>query len=136
MASTKQGFFRKIAENELDRRLGNLEPALKQELSISLIRQWITNDGHAGLVTPSRHFWFHMVRKEDGGADVGFEAHPGRFAKTLLQWGVAEDQVPGLMHQLNLCQSVRHGTGDGRTLQLRMDAAKKMLSVQEAEEDD
>jgi hypothetical protein len=69
MAATKHNVLRKIAENELSR-FGDLTPELKRELATSLVRQWITTDGHAGLVTWSNEYWFRLERKPDGGFGV------------------------------------------------------------------
>ena len=44
--------LRKIAEGELSKQFLGLGPAVRDELATSLVRQWLGNDGHAGIVTP------------------------------------------------------------------------------------
>jgi hypothetical protein len=129
---TRHNPLRKIAEAELDRRFADLDSQLKQELATSLARQWLTNEGHAGLVTTSGHYWFKINRTQNGGFEVGFDAQPPRFVDNLRRANVAEDQLSGLLHQLSLCQSVVFPTQDGRILCLRMIAKERTLLIEPA----
>jgi hypothetical protein len=124
MAATKPNVLRKIAESSLDRYLTGLDPEVKQELATTLARQWITGDGHAGLATPSHHFWFDLVRKVNG-FDVGFDRQPPQLAGKLREAGVPEEAIPGLLHKLNLCQTVLCETRDGRRYRVRMIARER-----------
>jgi hypothetical protein len=47
----KQYPLRKITESKLAKHFGDLDTAVRSELATSLVRQWLTNDGCAGLVT-------------------------------------------------------------------------------------
>jgi hypothetical protein len=130
MSSTRLNALRNVAEAELDRRLGQLDPRLRQDLATSLVRQWLTGDGHAGLVTPAGHLWFRMVRTEAGGFEVGFDAQPPRFLDRLRDWQVADRDIPRLLHQLNLSQEVWCRSDEGRQLRLRMVARERTLLVE------
>jgi hypothetical protein len=132
MSATRPNPLRHVAETVLDERFGALDPRLRQDLATSLVRQWVTSGGHAGLVTRSHHFWFRIVRTDGGGYEVGFDAQPPRFLEVLRRAGVAEESIPGLLHQLNLCQSVRCRTQDGRFLRLGMNARERALRAEPA----
>jgi hypothetical protein len=135
MSSTRQNALRNVAEAELDRRLGELDSRLRQELATSLVRQWITSDGHAGLVMPAGHYWFRMIRT-DAGFEVGFDAQPPRFLDRLHDWKVADDDIPELLHQLNLRQEVLCHSEEGRQLRLRMLAKERTLLVEPVAEEE
>jgi hypothetical protein len=136
MSSTKQNALRQVAEAELDRRLGPLDPRLRQELATSLVRQWITSDGHAGLVMSSGHCWFRMIRTEGGGFEVGFDAQPPRFMDRLREWQIVEDEIPELLHQLNLCQSASCLSQENLQLRLSMRPKERNLSVEPVADED
>jgi hypothetical protein len=132
--------LRKVAEKVLAKHFGDLDAAVRDELATSLVRQWITNDGHAGFVTPTRQFWVNMVTNGDG-VEVGFSPAEGNWGRVLTEdWHVAEEEVPGLLHQLNLCQSVVCRTGDGLTIRLRVEPKERTVRCEpqaaEAEETD
>jgi hypothetical protein len=113
--------LRKIAESQMERHFGNLDAAVRNELATSLVRQWITNDGYAGFVTPTRQYWFQMVAKGEQ-LDVGCTEAQGNWGRILSRdYQVAEDEIPSLLHQLNLCQTVSWRTTDGRTIRLGID---------------
>jgi hypothetical protein len=135
MSSIRQNALRNVAEAELDRRLGELDSQQKGELATSLVRQWITYDGHAGLVTPSGHFWFDMIRT-DGGFEVGFDAQPPRFMDRLREWKVQEDEIPELLHQLNLRQRASCQSQENRPLRLRMLPKERTLLVEPVAEEE
>jgi hypothetical protein len=128
--------LRKVAEKVLAKHLGDLDAAVRDELATSLVRQWITNDGHAGFVARTRQFWFRMVTNGDG-VEVGFSPVEGNWGRVLSEdWHVAEEEVPGLLHQLNLCQSVLCRTGDGRTIRLRIEPKERAVRCEQHEEED
>ncbi|HYT90687.1 MAG TPA: hypothetical protein VEL76_18410 [Gemmataceae bacterium] len=128
--------LRKVAENVLVKYLGDLDAAVKDELATSLVRQWLTNNGHAGFVTPTRQFWFQMVTQGDG-VEVGFSPAEGNWGRVLSDdWHVAKEEIPGLLHRLNLCQSVLCRTPDGRTIRLRIDPKERAVRCEEQSEEE
>jgi hypothetical protein len=131
MKPVKHYPLRRIAESELTSRFGDLDDAVRNDLALSLVRQWLTNDGYAGLITPTRHFWFHLVTKGDS-LEVGFTDTEGNWGLALARdWGVGEDEIPGILHRLNLCQSVVCRTGDNRALRLWIEAKAQAVRWQE-----
>jgi hypothetical protein len=136
MKPVKQPPLRRIAENELRKRLGDLDAAIRDELATSLVRQWLTNDGHAGLTLPSCHCWFQLIRKRDG-YEVGFDRTERSGSRALLQdWQVDEDEIPAVLHQLNVCQSVLCHTTDGRTIRLWIDPKERAVGCRPEAEDE
>jgi hypothetical protein len=134
MKPVKQPRLRRIAENELNRHLGELDAAVRNELATSLVRQWLTNDGHAGLAFPSCHCWFQLVRKSDG-YEVGFGRTEVSGSRTLLRdWQVDEAKIPAVLHQLNVCQSVQCPTMDGRTIRLWLEPKERVVQCRKLAE--
>jgi hypothetical protein len=123
--------LRKIAENELAGCFSDLDDAARDELATSLVRQWLANDGHAGLVTRTHQCWFQLVAKEDG-VEVGCSKAEGNWGRVLSRdWQVDEKDVPGLLHRLNLCQTARCRTADGRTIRLRVEPKERKVRCEE-----
>ncbi len=130
MSSTRQNALRNIAEHDLEARFGDLNPAVKQEWAISLVRQWITDDGYAGLVTMTNCCWFRMIRNPEGTFEVGMERKPARFVAELLSLGVKEADLPALLHQVCILQSAVFETADGRTMQVRILPRLKRVRIE------
>ncbi len=134
MSLSKHYPLRKVAEKVLVKHLGDLDVAVRNELATSLVRQWLTNDGHAGLVFPTRKFWFDVAPKGDG-VEVGFGTFEGNWGRALVEdWHVNEEEVPGLLCRLNLCQSVLCRNADGRTIRLWIEAKERTVRCNEEPE--
>jgi hypothetical protein len=130
MKPLKQFPLRKIAERQVDHQFGDLDASVRNDLATSLVRQWVRNDGYAGLVTPIRQYWFEMVAKGEQ-LEVGCTEAKGNRGRILSRdWRVAEDEIPALLHQLNLCQSASWRTTDGRTIRLGIDPKERTVRCQ------
>ena len=131
MNPIRQFPFREIAEKTLAKYFGKLEADLRNELATSLVRQWVSNDGHAGIITPTHQFWFQVVPVSDG-VEVTSRPVKRNWGRVLSQkWDLSEDEIPGLLHQLNLCQSVLCRNADGRTIRLRVEPKKRAVQCEE-----
>ncbi len=117
--------LRKVAEYELDQCFHDLDPLIRDELATSIVRQWIGNDGNAVIVTREFHFWFRMTKLEDGQTQVVRDRDPQTFVDHLRKSRVIEAQIPGLLHELSVCQSVQCLTDYGQKLRLRVDPGSK-----------
>jgi hypothetical protein len=136
MKPIKQYPLRKIAECELARIFGDLDEGVRNDLAISLVRQWLANDGYAGLVTPTHRLWFHMVAREDGNLDVGCGEEKRNLARELARkWQVDEDEVRDVIHDLNLCQTAVCQTADGRTIRLWIEPKEGTVHSEEQQEE-
>jgi hypothetical protein len=130
MKPTKKFPLRKIADSQVEKHFGHLDSAVRNELATSLVRQWITSDGYAGFVTPTRQYWFQMVVKGAQLEVTRLEAK-GNWGRILSRdWHVAGDEIPALLHQLNLCQTVSWRTTDGQTIRLGIDPKERTVRCQ------
>ena len=65
MLPSKRLPLRRIAEAELSKQFLGLSAAVRDQLATSLVRQWVTYDGHAGVVTPTQQVWLQLVAEGD-----------------------------------------------------------------------
>jgi hypothetical protein len=131
MKPVKHYPLRKIAENELAQHFDDLDTTVMNELATSVVRQWLTNDGHAGIITPTHECWFHLVTKGES-LEVGFAKAEGNLGLILSRdWHVDDDEIPGLLHQLNLCQSVLCPTADGPAVRVWVEPKEQTVRCEE-----
>ena len=89
--------LRKIAEGELAKQFLGLSAAVRDQFATSLVRQWLTNDGHAGVVTPTQQVWFRLVAEGDV-LEVKVSTSEGGWGRALSRhWGVPAAEVPALL---------------------------------------
>jgi hypothetical protein len=50
-------------------------------------------------------------------------------------WHVAEEDIPGLLHRLNLCQSALFRNADGLTIRLRVEPRTRTVRCEEQKEE-
>ncbi len=124
--------LRKIAENQLATHFGDLDADIRNALATSLVRQWLTYDGYAGLVTATHHHLFQLVTKNGGELEVRFDTAEGNWSHVLSHdWHVDEAKIPAFLHRLNLCQSAQCQNADGRTICLRIEPQERTVRCQE-----
>jgi hypothetical protein len=132
--------LRKVAENQLAKHFGDLDAAVRDDFATSLVRQWLTHGGHAGLVTPTRQCWIRVAATEGGGLEVNVSKPEGNWGRVLaVDWHVEEEEIPALLHRLNLCQSALCRTADGLTIRMRIEPKERTAWCEEepvAEETD
>jgi len=128
--------LRKIAEHELGQCFHDLSPQTRDELTTSLVRQWIGSDGNAVVVTPDFHYWFRITTLEDGRTQVVRDRNPQTFVDQMRKSRVIEEEIPALLHELNVRQSVECLTDDGTRLRLRIDPAKPMFFIEMVADND
>ena len=89
------------------------------------------NEGHAGLVTSTHQCWFRLVTTGDSLEVVVSQAE-GHWGRTLSRdWHVDDEEIPGLLHQLNLCQSVLYRTAVGLTIRLWVEPEERAVRCEE-----
>jgi hypothetical protein len=126
----KSHVLRAIAASSLDKAIPRLASDAREELTTSIIRQWLTYDGHAGVFTLPIHYWFHL-EQEDGEVRVGTEVVPGSLVKLLTPWRVLDDDLPEILWQLSVAQNATFVNADGLTVRVRADAKEHGFGVQE-----
>ena len=122
--------MRNIAEHELDRCFHDLNPVTRDQLATSLVRQWIGNDGNAVIVTREFHFWFRIKKLDDGQTQVVRDRVPQTFVNHMRESRVIEEEIPGLLHELSIRQSVECLTDYGQKLRLRVEPGKPRFYVE------
>jgi hypothetical protein len=136
MARIRRFALRKIAENEIAECFGDLDAVVRSDLATSLLRQWLSCEGHAGIVTATHQWWFRLIEKGDH-VDVGFGRGVGNLGKILMEeWGLEKAEIAQILHRLNLCQSVLHQTGDGRTIRLGIEPRERAVWCEEQSGED
>jgi hypothetical protein len=131
MTAIKRSTLRKIAENELVVCFGELDAGVRNDLATSLVRQWLTYEGNAGVVTATHQFWLRLITKRDG-VDVGIARKEGNWGHILTKnWGVDKNDIPDLSHRLNLCQSALYRQADGRRLRIWIEPKERVVQCQQ-----
>lgn len=136
MPSIKPNLLRKIAEDQLGDCFHDLDAATRNELAISLVRQWITCDGNAVIVACDRHFWFRMKPMAAGQSQVVRDIEKGTFIDRMRRFRVMEEQIPHVLHDLNIRQCARCYSAIGQLLQLRVDPAKRKFHIEVIRDED
>jgi hypothetical protein len=131
----KSHILRSIAESELDKVFPGLAPGPRQELVTSVVRQWLTCDGHAGVFTVAVHYWLHLVER-DGHVLAGREVVPSSLPGLLRPWLVDELDLPRIAWELSVAQNATFGNADGRKILVRADAKQHGFSVEEVLDED
>jgi hypothetical protein len=136
MIPLKGTSLRRIAEAAVDKLFHDLVPAVREDLVTAVVRQWTTCDGHAGIFSVSGDVWLDLDFSEEGLCGVRPDKFPGRAAAILATKNVAAEQVPQILHFLNVRQTADCDSSDGRCLRLRMDPVERQLIVQEVPRQD
>lgn len=102
----------------------------REELTTSIVRQWLTFHGHAGVFTEPVHYWLHLAENA-GKVEVGTEVVPGSIAKLLGPWLVVERDLPGILWQLSVTQNATFVNSEGVSVRVRADAKEHGFRVEE-----
>jgi hypothetical protein len=76
------------------------------------------------------------MKKLDGQTQVVRDCHPQTFVDQIRKSRVIEEQIPGVLHALNVRQSAEAMTDYGQKVRLRVDPAKPMFFVELVLDDD
>ena len=128
--------LRKIAEHELAQCLQDLNSQVRDELTTSLVRQWIGNDGNALIITRDFHTWFRLKKLDDGRMQLVRDRHPQTFVDQMRKARVIESEIPCLLHELNVRQSTECLTDYGQKIRLRVDSGAAEFFVELVTDDD
>jgi hypothetical protein len=67
--------------------------------------------------------------------EAGFNPRAGNLGRVLSEpWHVDAVEIPGLLHRMDLCQSVVCRNADGRTIRLRVEPNERAVRCQEETE--
>jgi hypothetical protein len=108
----------------------------RQDLTTSLVRQWVTYDGHATLFFEQQQAYFKVERTPSGGYRLGKErlkptAVPHWIRQLKEDWKINPEKVPDLFDQLNRGQSAEVTNDEGIPVRLWVDPKKRSHGVDE-----
>ena len=129
MASTSS-VLGKIAGTEIDELFPGINSARRGEYVTSLVRQWRTDAGHAGLFTVAVNFWLRLVER---GAQllVVRTVHPSRIWVQLARRGASDGEFAEIVHRLSLAQSAAFTDAGGRNLRIWADPKRRLFGIDE-----
>lgn len=125
--------LRIIAGQEVDKFLPNMIPAVRDDVITSVMRQWATCDGHAGLFTVFANLWLHL-KQEQGHYHVGEDISLGdRLLEILRRSDAKEAELVAIVHELMLRQSATFETEAGVLVRVRAVPQEMRFEVERAE---
>lgn len=109
----------------------------RADLVTSLVRQWITYDGHATLFLGDRQVYLVLGRTPLGNPCVVPEPGLSGWVRELTEdWKVDPDDIPDILDQLNRGQSAEAVNADGIPLRLWVDPGERGRGVEPLVEED
>lgn len=130
---TNSRALRRLAEELFERVAGGDEfaPSERADFVTSLVRQWITYDGHATLLVGDRQLYLDLGRTPLGRPVVVPEPGLGGWTRQLIHdWKIDPDDLPALFDQLNVGQSAEAVNGDGVPLRLWVNPQERGRGVE------
>lgn len=124
--------LRKLAEQLLAQVPKELLTSSRADLSTSLVRQWLTCDGHATLIFGQQQ---HYLRPALGpGDELRFDLQPVSLAPWLrhcmVDWELGEEEMRRAIRQLNLGQAAQIENRKGDLLRLWVDPQKRSKGIE------
>ena len=126
--------MRNIAGCEIDKLFPGLAEGPRTELVTSVIRQWLTNEGWAGLFTIAVNYWLNLIER-NGKALAGVMVHPSEIRRRLKTWLVDEADLPGIVHQLSLSQSATFVNAANQSVRVSTNPKEHSISFDELKDD-
>lgn len=125
--------MRQLAE-ELFQRIAfdlGFEDEQRDEIVTSLVRQWVTYDGHATLFLGDRQCYLDIARTPLGKPVVVPEPALRGWTRQLIEdWKVDPEDLPGMFEQLNRGQSAEVINIAGMPLRLHVDPKERSRGVE------
>jgi hypothetical protein len=125
--------LRRLAEALLDEieEYGELPGAERADVATSLVRQWLTYEGHASLFLDEEEVHLALGRTPLGRRCVVPEpAGHGWVRQLTRDWKVRPDDLPEVLDQLNRGQSAEVVNADGVPLRLWVNPKEKRRGVE------
>lgn len=125
--------LRQLAADLLEDASGKFDLSLedREGLITSLVRQWITYDGHALLFLEETKVYFHLGSSPLGRSTIGIEPCPSNWPDVLRDdWQIGDDDLRDLLRQLNVGQSAEVVNQEGTTLRVWVDPKQRTNQVE------
>jgi hypothetical protein len=121
--------MRKIATDAVEKVFGYLLTEEEDELVTSVVRQWITCDGHAVLMKEEERFYLIFGQKDDGFTLTINHVEGDVLGRFLRDWHIDPDETPEIVHRLNLCQSAEVTNRQGLPLRFSTDPKSRTIRI-------
>jgi hypothetical protein len=110
---------------------GGLPPGERGDLATSLVRQWVTYDGHACLFLVGQVIYFDLGRTPLGKPRLAPEPGlPGWLDVLTRDWKIEPDDLPGIFDQLNRGQGAEVTNAEGVPLRLWVNPRERSRGVE------
>ena len=128
---SKSAAMRKIASDAVERYFPDRSPSEEDALVTSVVRQWITYDGHAYLMKEAECCYLVFQQTVDGyGLTVsqvaGDALHP-----FLRDWRIDPELSLEIMHSLNIRQSAEVTNLNGLALRFSVDPKERSIRIED-----
>ncbi len=132
MKSPQAAIVRKIATNAVQKVFGELLPEQEEaELVTSVVRQWLTHEGHAVLRKETNAFYL-TLRQQGAGYEMTLDQVPGDVLdRFLVDWQIDREHVPEILHRLNVGQSAEVTNRKGRLLRFSVNPKERTTSIED-----
>jgi hypothetical protein len=130
---TNSRALRQLAEELFERMAGadDFRQIERADFVTSLVRQWITYDGHATFFLGDRQVDLNLRRTPLGRPVVAPEPGFSGWSRSLTQdWKIDPDDLPAIFDQLNVGQSAEVVNCDGIPLRLWVNPQKRGRGVE------
>lgn len=124
--------LRQLAESLIAQVPEELLTSPRPDLSTSLVRQWLTYDGHATLIIGNEQHYFHPAPGPGGELRFDFHRAPvdAWLRQCMREWDCDDDEWVRAIRQLNLGQSAQIETRRGEFLRLWIDPKDRSKGVE------
>jgi hypothetical protein len=125
--------LRQLAEELLDKLAQDEDVGEddRQDFATSLVRQWISYDGHATMFLGGQQFYFELGRTPLGKPCINPEAGKYGWMNRLKEdWKIGPDDLLEVLDQLNRGQSAEVVNSEGIPLRLWVDPKEKSRGVE------
>lgn len=133
--SIKPHILRSIANAELEKIFPGQARDPREELVTSVVRQWTTYDGNAGIFTIPIHYYL-TVQQRTGKVLAGTEVMPGTLKQILAKWGVVERDLPRVVWDLSIAQMALLVNNEGITVRVTSDPRDHTFRFEEVRDAD
>lgn len=129
---TKSAVLRAIASDGVEKCLPDLTPEEKDGLITSVVRQWITHEGHAFLMNEEAERCYLVLRQTADGYEMTVNEVDGDALNPFLcDWQIDRELIPEIVHDLNLRQSAEVTNRNGLALRFSVNPQKRSISIEQ-----
>src|SRR5207247_1129602 len=98
-----------------------------EELVASLVRQWLAFGGHATVLSEREQLYLDLIGTDATPGDVAVDGVPtgGWFGRCLREWEFDDEQLDGLLRDLNREQAAVLENRHGRAFRIWVDPSER-----------